>query len=380
MEEQEITNVVQILCADYERQGGALTKDQVEKIFLKRKINVNQGAEVIKQLESMGISVDIDDNSLGPSEDWVPERSSGNDEKREYDLERYAKKIGGKLLTAEEEVKLGRKVQLGLLAKEEVESGDVLTKQHEDFIESAAVARDIMISKNLGLVFHTAKPYQGYSDLTLDDLFQEGILGLMRAVEKFNPTLGYKFSTYATWWIRQAITRALSDKGSTIRLPVHVHTNVLKFKRAKRFLEKILQGKAVSFFAISDELGWDIEKAHFISQVSQLAPKSIDEPVSDENTTLKDFLVSNIESPDSYAERESLSDQLMTQMSKLTERERDILTSRFGINDAGDGETLETIGNRYGLTRERIRQIETKALKKFRKPSMSDPLKEYKEG
>ena len=385
MEDPEIESIVSLLVADYDRQGGELSNEQVNRILSKRNVSVTQSVSIIEKLESLGITPsdgesEIEDFSPGDSFNSSVEQSE-YDFAREKELERTTNILAGKLLTAEDEVKLGRIIYLGRLAKEELESGVLETTRHLDLIKQAEEARDTMIKKNLRLVLHIAKPYHGYSDLTIDDLFQEGIFGLIRSVEKFDHTLGYKFSTYSTWWIRQSITRALADKGAIIRLPVHVHSDVWRYFRAKKLIESLNPIRPASISELADELAWSPDKVHFISQVSQLAPTSIDQSITEESDkTIQDQLVSPELPPDGLVEIDSLSSQIRTQIQKLTEREQDIITSRFGLKDQGDGETLEEIGQRHNLTRERIRQIESKVLEKFRKPSMSGPLKEYNEG
>lgn len=229
---------------------------------------------------------------------------------------------------------------------------------------------------NLRLVLHIAKPYVGLSDLSLDDLFQEGVMGLMRAADKYDHTLGYKFSTYATWWIRQSITRSLADRGTTIRLPVYVYDDVLRLKRAHKLLGQAHPERRTSMAELADELAWTIDKVHFIQQIAAFVPASLDERINGyDDLTLIETLVSDLPSPEEHLDQADLVRCIDDALSGLNERESKVLRLRFGLADHGDGMTLEEIGQMFGLTRERIRQIEAKALSRLRHPSRVDTLR-----
>lgn len=231
---------------------------------------------------------------------------------------------------------------------------------------------------NLRLVLHIAKPYVGLSDLSLDDLFQEGVMGLMRAADKYDHTLGYKFSTYATWWIRQSITRSLADRGTTIRLPVHVYEDVLRLKRAHKLLGQAHPERRTSMAELADELAWTIDKVHFIQQIAAFVPASLDERINGyDDLTLMETLVSELPLPEEHLNQIELAKCIDKALSGLKEREREVLRLRFGLSDSGHEATLEEIGQMFGLTRERIRQIEAKALGRLRHPSRGAVLREF---
>lgn len=266
----------------------------------------------------------------------------------------YLKEIGTvDLLTQEEEVELARKIQEG----------------DEDAKKKLAAA-------NLRLVVSIAKRYVGRGMLFLD-LIQEGNMGLIKAVEKFDYTKGFKFSTYATWWIRQAITRAIADQARTIRIPVHMVETINKLTRVQRQLIQEL-GREPTAEEIADKMeGMTPEKVRDIQKIS-LEPVSLETPIGEEDDShLGDFLEDEgAMSPDDYASNELLKDELNEVLLELTDREEKVLRLRFGLDD-GRTRTLEEVGKEFNVTRERIRQIEAKALRKLKHPSRSKRLKDF---
>ncbi len=281
---------------------------------------------------------------------------AGLGDKDQDSVQMYLREIGRiSLITGAEEKELAR----------QIEKGD-----HE--------ARQKLTQANLRLVVSIAKRYVGRSPhLTLLDLIQEGNLGLFKAVEKFDYRKGYKFSTYATWWIRQAITRALADQARTIRIPVHMVETISKYQQVKRRLLQDLGREPLSD-EIAAEMGVDVEKIHHLEKIEQ-DTVSLEAPVGedDEDSVLGEFIVDEKSlSPSQHAARRMLRDQLMGIISELSPREQKILEMRFGLGD-GITHTLEEVGKEFGVTRERIRQIEAKALERIKHHRVSKKLEEY---
>jgi len=298
----------------------------------------------------------------------------------------YLKEIGKvPLLTASEEIDLAIKIEAGVKASEQLEqadNGEIELERRErrrlTRIEQVGLdAKQQLIEANLRLVVSIAKRYVGRGMLFLD-LIQEGNLGLIRAVEKFDYTKGFKFSTYATWWIRQAITRAIADQARTIRIPVHMVETINKLVRIQR---QLLQekGREPTPEEIGEEMGLPPERIREIQKISQ-EPVSLETPIGEEeDSQLGDFIEddSAIVPPDA-ASFSMLQEQLKKVLDGLAERERKVITLRFGLED-GHPRTLEEVGREFGVTRERIRQIESKTLAKLRHPSRSGKLKDYLE-
>lgn len=381
MDEPKIDRVVKDLVADHDRRDGALSRDHVERLFEKRRLSVDEGAEVYRQLSELGISLEEESSALDDSEieELDGDDSSATDSEEIHEhltLNGHIRKT--KLLTAEEEVDLGRRIALGRRARHELEGGVSRSKEHDRLIERADLAKEAMVMANLRLVLHVAIPYVGFSDLSLDDLFQEGVTGLMRAIDKYDHALGYRFSTYATWWIRQSVTRAIADRGATIRLPVHTYLDVHRFRRARRLLEQMHPERRIRMQELGDELAWTIDKVHFIQQVASFVPASLEDPVDGrDDLTLMDSLVSNLPSPMDHLEDRELVRCIEDALGTLKQREVEVLRLRFGLSTAGYQATLEEIGQMFGVSRERIRQIEAQALSRLRHPSRGAVLREF---
>ena len=298
----------------------------------------------------------------------------------------YLKEIGKvPLLTAAEEIDLAMKIEAGVAATEELEKAEEdgielerREKRRLSRIEQVGLdAKQQLIEANLRLVVSIAKRYVGRGMLFLD-LIQEGNLGLIRAVEKFDYTKGFKFSTYATWWIRQAITRAIADQARTIRIPVHMVETINKLVRIQRQLLQEL-GREPTPEAIGEEMGLTAERVREIQKISQ-EPVSLETPIGEEeDSQLGDFIEDDaaVVPPDA-ASFSMLQEQLAKVLEGLAERERKVISLRFGLED-GHPRTLEEVGREFGVTRERIRQIESKTLAKLRHPSRSSKLKDYLE-
>jgi RNA polymerase primary sigma factor len=291
----------------------------------------------------------------------------------------YLREIGRvPLLTAEDEVELAKSIEAGLYAEEKLNSGFTLAAGDRVDLEWLSAdgvrGKQRLIEANLRLVVSIAKRYIGRGMVFLD-LIQEGNLGLIRAVEKFDYTRGYKFSTYATWWIRQAITRAIADQARTIRVPVHMVETINKLARVTRQLHQEL-GREATTEEIAAELGIEPERVAEIQRIAQ-EPVSLQSPIGEEESNLGDF----IEDADAVVPVEAaafimLQDQLDRVLCELSQREQRIIQLRFGLCD-GHPRTLEEVGREFGVTRERIRQIESKTLAKLRHPSRALVLREY---
>ena len=298
----------------------------------------------------------------------------------------YLKEIGKvDLLTASEAVDLAMKIEAGLKATEELEraeeEGVELTRRERrrlTRVEQVGLdAKDQLIEANLRLVVSIAKRYVGRGMLFLD-LIQEGNLGLIRAVEKFDYTKGFKFSTYATWWIRQAITRAIADQARTIRIPVHMVETINKLVRIQRQLLQEL-GREPTPEEIGEQMDMTAERVREIQKINR-EPVSLETPIGEEeDSQLGDFIEDHeAVRPDDAAGFSMLQEQLQMVLDGLAERERKVIELRFGLKD-GHPRTLEEVGREFGVTRERIRQIESKTLAKLRHPSRSSKLKDYLE-
>jgi RNA polymerase primary sigma factor len=304
----------------------------------------------------------------------------------------YLQEIGRiRLLRAEEEIELARKIA-ELLEFERVRDDLVENGEREpndrEWAQAMGIdypkfrrrlfegrrAKDKMVQSNLRLVVSIAKKYMNRG-LSFQDLIQEGSLGLIRAAEKFDHSKGYKFSTYATWWIRQAITRAIADQSRTIRLPVHLYETISRIKKTTKILSQEM-GRKPTEEEIATRMEMTIEKLRFIAKSAQL-PISLETPIGkEEDSRLGDFIEADGETPEDQVSKSLLREDLENVLDTLSPRERDVLRLRYGLDD-GRMKTLEEIGQIFNVTRERIRQIEAKALRKLRHPNRNSILKEY---
>ena len=289
--------------------------------------------------------------------------AQGSRESVDQLLRRYLQEIGGHdLLTPAEETELGKAIVDGRAA----EAAGAKTPEHRDLARAGQMARQRFIQSNLRLVVSIAKRYQS-SGLPLIDLVQEGNLGLMRAVEKFDHRKGFKFSTYATWWIRQAVTRAIADKGRTIRVPVHMVETVSQVKRSTVELVRAL-GREPTTTEIAADTGLAVDK---VAEAQRVAPDpvSLFAEVGDEDAELVDFLADpTVEAPADAAVAAIELKELRDVLTTLSVREQRVLELRFGLG-GGRPQTLDEVGREFRVTRERVRQIEAKALSKLRHPS-----------
>jgi RNA polymerase primary sigma factor len=295
----------------------------------------------------------------------------------------YLKDIGRvPLLTAAEEVSLAKRIERGIEATRRLREEADLTPERRGVLfaveADADEARKVLIQSNLRLVVSIAKRYLGRGMHFLD-VIQEGNLGLMRAVEKFDHTRGFKFSTYATWWIRQAITRAIADQGRTIRIPVHMVETIQKVMRVQRQMLQELEREPTAE-EVAERVSLTPGRVREIQRIS-LDPLSLDSPVGEEDdTSLSDFIEDlRAEVPADMAIRELLIEAVDEALEELSEREREVVRLRFGLDPQGQARTLEEVGREFGVTRERIRQIESKTLAKLRHPQRSQKLRDYLE-
>lgn len=342
-------------------ERGYVTYDDILQVFPRIEEDVIFLETLYEKFSTSGIDVleggNILDDSI--SDDLLDKKNSyksGSDSS--YDsIQMYLREIGQyPLLSVSEERALAKRVM----------EGDI-------------DAKNLLARANLRLVVSIAKKYIGRSpDLTLLDLIQEGNLGLFKAVDKFDYTKGYKFSTYATWWIRQAITRALADQSRTIRIPVHMVETIAKYKQVFRRLSQDL-GRDPMSEEIADEMGLEVEKIHTIEKIDQ-ATVSLESPVGDsddDKSVLGDFIADDkIQSPAQETSHKILAEQIRSILDDLSLKERKILEMRHGLED-GIYHTLEEVGKEFGVTRERIRQIEAKAIEKIRAHDKSKQLRSY---
>lgn len=380
------------------KNKNTLEYSQVEKHFAGFNLTPDLIETIYAYLEEKGIDmltitddeddleVELEDENIEEIDISVPDTVSIEDPVR-----MYLKEIGKvPLLTAEEEKNLAKMMEDGVTAKEEIEKIEALMEEaseEEKVIYEAKLkefrrqeeagerAKKKLAEANLRLVVSIAKRYVGRGMLFLD-LIQEGNLGLIKAVEKFDYDKGFKFSTYATWWIRQAITRAIADQARTIRIPVHMVETINKLIRVSRQLLQEL-GREPAPEEIAEEMNMPVDRVREILKISQ-EPVSLETPIGEEEDShLGDFIQDeNVPVPAEAAAFTLLKEQLVEVLGTLTEREQKVLCLRFGLED-GRARTLEEVGKEFNVTRERIRQIEAKALRKLRHPSRSRKLKDY---
>ena len=347
---------------EYGKKKGTLTYKEIMERLMDLYIEPDQLDKVLENLEALGVTV-INENDPQPaqsSEDTpidainlsVPDGVSSDDPVR-----LYLKEIGKyPLLTTEEEIALAKQIAEGTP-------------------EEQAAAKKKLSEANLRLVVSIAKRYVGRGMQFLD-LIQEGNLGLIKAAEKFDYTKGYKFSTYATWWVRQAITRAIADQARTIRIPVHIVETINKLIRVNRQLAQEL-GRDPTPAEIAKEMGISESKVREIIKIAQ-EPVSLETPIGEEEDShLGDFIEDeNAPAPAEVASNAMMREQLQEVLHTLTPREEKVIRLRFGLED-GQAHTLEEVGKEFNVTRERIRQIEAKALRKIRHPGRSKKLRDY---
>ena len=378
------------------KKKNVLEYAEISDYFAEFGLNEDQMDNVLEFLENAGVDVlrvsETDDDELIPDDDDMVLSDEDEVDMENIDLSvpdgisiedpvrMYLKEIGKvPLLTAEQEIDLAKLMEAGIDAEKTLAEDDNLSeekkKELNQIIYEGNEAKKRLAEANLRLVVSIAKRYVGRGMLFLD-LIQEGNLGLIKAVEKFDFRKGFKFSTYATWWIRQAITRAIADQARTIRIPVHMVETINKLIRVSRQLLQEL-GREPLPEEVAKEMNLPVERVREILKISQ-EPVSLETPIGEEEDShLGDFIQDdNVPVPADAAAFTLLKEQLVEVLDTLTEREQKVLRLRFGLDD-GRARTLEEVGKEFNVTRERIRQIEAKALRKLRHPSRSRKLKDY---
>jgi RNA polymerase primary sigma factor len=393
LEEQEEHGAIARLI-ELGRQKGFVTIDDILHLFPEAEHDVDQLEEAFAALMSAGVPY-LEESAIGgPTEEELVEAEEAEDETRrtlatddnylanidtDDTIGLYLKEVGRvPLLTAEEEVELAQRIERGRLAREELARGNVTPRRRMELqrlIEDGWAAREHLITANSRLVISVAKKYMGRGVPFLD-LIQEGNIGLIRAAKKFDYRRGHKFSTYATWWIRQAVTRAIADQGRTIRVPVHMGDQINKLLRVQHQLTQRL-GRDPSVEELAEALEVTPQKVENMIQVAR-RPLSLETPTDDEeDSVLGDFIQDDeIPAPDDTATYNLLREHLENVLDGLPPREVRILQLRYGLLD-GQAYTLEEVGRKMGVTRERVRQIEAQALSRLRHPAIRRKLREY---
>ncbi len=391
---EEYSAIAQLI--ELGRSKSYVTIDDILTFFPEAERDVDQLEEAFAALLSAGIPYVDDDTNLQPSDEELTEEEDEESAEDERDLAEeddnylanidtddmiglYLKEVGRvPLLTAEEEVSLAKRIERGRVSREDLAVGELDEDgrtQLRDYIEDGWAAREHLITANSRLVISVAKKYMGRG-VPFQDLIQEGNIGLIRAAKKFDYRRGHKFSTYATWWIRQAVTRAIADQGRTIRVPVHMGDQINKLLRVQHQLTQKL-GRDPSVEELAGELDVPIKKVENMIQVAR-RPLSLETPTDDEeDSVLGDFIQDReAPAPDDSATYNLLREHLDEVLSSLPPREVRILQLRYGLLD-GQAYTLEEVGRKMGVTRERVRQIEAQALSRLRHPGIRRKLREY---
>ena len=346
-----IMNDLQSIVKKYSKDG-VITQEQLCDRLIQHDLTSNEYNEVVDYLNNEGITVEMPEDEIKDSD----LKQIINSVKVDDPVKLYLNDIGTvQLLTADQEVELAKKI-----------------------LEGDEYAKSELCERNLKLVVSIAKKYVNRSSMQFLDLIQEGNLGLLKAVEKFDYTKGFRFSTYATWWIRQAITRAIADQARTIRIPVHMVETIHRLSRVSKQLMQEL-GRDPSNAEIAERMGITEQRVCEIQKIAQ-DPVSIESPVGEEDESkIGDFLEDeSTTSPSDDASQSLLKVQLMSVIETLTPREQKVIRLRYGLDD-NHPRTLEEVGRDFNVTRERIRQIEAKALRKLRNPNRSKKLMDYME-
>ena len=348
--EEKLQKEVQVLIKNAKKQG-SITEEEIGTKLIEFDLSSDDMKDIIDSFQKEGITVESIDEEIIKDEDLKDIISSV---KVDDPVKMYLKDIGSvKLLTSEQEVERAKRI-----------------------LEGDAQAKAELCERNLKLVVSIAKKYINRSSMQFLDLIQEGNLGLLKAVEKFDFTKGFRFSTYATWWIRQAITRAIADQARIIRIPVHMVETIHKLSRVSKQLTQEL-GRDPSNAEIAERMGITEQRVNEIQKIA-LDPISLESPVGEEDESkISDFVEDeSMKSPTDSAAQDILKSQLMAVIETLTPREQKVIRLRYGLDD-NHPRTLEEVGKEFNVTRERIRQIEAKALRKLRNPNRSKKLQDF---
>ena len=337
----------------YAKKHGSISEDEVGSKLVKHDLGMDEIEEIIKKLKEQGVNVETAEDISIKDEEL---KEIINNVKVDDPVKMYLKDIGTvQLLTSEQEVELAKRI-----------------------LEGDESAKKELSERNLKLVVSIAKKYVNRSSMQFLDLIQEGNLGLLKAVDKFDFTKGFRFSTYATWWIRQAITRAIADQARTIRIPVHMVETIHKLSRVSKQLMQEL-GRDPYPSEIAERMGISEQRVNEIQKIAQ-DPVSLESPVGEEDESkIADFVEDDsILSPTEHTTQDVLKAQLLAVIETLTPREQKVIRLRYGLDD-NHARTLEEVGKEFNVTRERIRQIEAKALRKLRHPNRIKKLQDFYE-
>lgn len=348
--EEKLQKDVQNLIKNAKKQG-SITEEEIGTKLIEYDLSSSELKDIVEQFQKEGIVVETIDEEIIKDEDL---KDIISNVRVDDPVKMYLKDIGSvKLLTSEQEIELAKRI-----------------------LEGDKRAKDELCERNLKLVVSIAKKYVNRSSMQFLDLIQEGNLGLYKAVEKFDYTKGFRFSTYATWWIRQAITRAIADQARIIRIPVHMVETIHKLSRVSKQLTQEL-GRDPSNAEIAERMGITEQRVSEIQKIA-LDPISLESPVGEEDESkISDFVEDeSMKTPTESAAQDILKSQLMAVIETLTPREQKVIRLRYGLDD-NHPRTLEEVGKEFNVTRERIRQIEAKALRKLRNPNRSKKLQDF---
>lgn len=373
MDSRNVERTLEILLEDYERQDQRLDRVQVEQLLARRELDPDEAAAVFSHLFELKITLSESESdnpgSLAEILSTLDREKSRKAESGQAPHLVEAAIKRSKLLSAEEEVELGAIMELGRQAAGRLQEGAPPTPYLHEAVARGGAARERMILSNLRLVLSESKYFQGCGNLQFEDLFQEGVLGLIRAVDKFDHRLGNKFSTYAVWWVRQGIMTALAERGiGAVRLPAKVQLEVIQLNRAVRFLTGLSHGKRPSDEQLAYELGWPVNRIQVVQRIAMIQTVFLGDLTASGDSALSigDLLPADQMDPFEEAEQREYRIGIRRALHCLDPRSRRILVLRFDLANRGQELTLEEIGQQEGVTRERIRQVEEKALGRLR--------------